>query len=32
LVPEEKMQLVFRISRYMVPVATVGVMALAVYL
>jgi hypothetical protein len=32
LVPEEKMQLVFRISRYVVPVATVGVMALAVYL
>jgi hypothetical protein len=32
LVPEEKMQLVFRISRYVVPVATVGVMALAVYI
>jgi hypothetical protein len=32
LVPEEKMDLVFRISRVIVPVATVGVMALAVYI
>ena len=32
LVPEEKMDLVFRISRYVVPVVTVGVMALAVYI
>jgi hypothetical protein len=32
LVPEEKMELVFRISRYVVPVVTVGVMALAVYI
>jgi hypothetical protein len=32
LVPEEKMQLVFRVSRYVVPLATVAVMALAVYI